>query len=212
MLIGHKCLLLTALLLLSLSGFAQDERFYRKIYSGELSAEKKEKSQHKLIYDSSPYNIDLNRDKIDEQIITSNRDGVDFIVIKDILGNILFESDLSTIGYKSKISKISFKTISESTDVLILHFYEGFIQTSSFEATARLYFLSIDNRDLRTMKLFKGPHFWHEKETQNNIYMNRNYSVNVLDYNGDGRKEISINYNNIARIYFYLNEGRWKRL
>lgn len=211
--VSQLSIFLLAFVLFSLNSFAQDERFYRKIFTGELQYQEKESAIYKLELDSPVYKIDLNRDGISEQVLISHRDGQDFIVVKDFPGNLIFEKGLNTIGHKSRLFKLSLKTISEKTDVLILHYYEGFVDASSFEATARLYFLTIDNRKLKSLSLFRGPHFWHEKEIKvSNTYINRNYVVNVVDYNGDGRNEISISFNNIARIYFYLEDGRWKRL
>ena len=190
---------------------AQDERYYRKIFTRDLVNEESTSDYFKEVQSSSIYKIDLNRDGVEEGIILKKKDGIDYIQIIDQMGISLLEHKLETIGRGSKVYKILLKTLAKDSDVLILHFYEGSTESSVFEATARLYFISIDHRDLKSLKVFKGPHFWHEKEVGYK-YWNRYYNVNVYDYNKDGRKEISINYNKVARIYFYLGDGRWKRL
>ena len=193
---------------------AQDERFYRKIFTGNLRPSKSQISQmndFKNVISSSIYKVDLNRDGVDEGIILEKKDGNDYIKIVDNIGRSWFEYRLETLGTESKVYKIMLKSLTKDSDVLIVHFYEGAIESSVFEASARLYFISIDKRDLKSLKIFKGPHYWHEKEVGYK-YWNRFYNVNVFDYNKDGRKEISVNYNKIARIYFYLGYGRWKRL
>jgi hypothetical protein len=211
-----NCFLQVALLFVVVSMgnsvYAQDERFYRKIFTGELFDVEQEKPIYKVVAMSPLYKIDLNRDGVEEGIIIEKKDGMDFLTIIDRFGRPWFNQMLDTMGGRSKIYKIQLKSISKTTDALIVHFYEGHTNATIFEATARLYFVTIDKRDLRTLRMFKGPHMWHEKEMVADKYWNRYYSVNVKDYNGDGRREISVSYNKISRIYFYLEDGRWKKI
>lgn len=202
-----------SLLFLCNNLFAQDERFYRKIFtkkshqSTELQSAL-ENDEFKKIVSSSIYKIDLNRDGLEEGIILQKKDGNDYIKIIGQMGEQWLNYRLDTTGEHSKVYKISLKTLTPQSDVLIVHFYQGATQSTTFEATAKLYFISIDNRDLKTIKVFKGPHYWHEKEVGYK-YWNRYYNINVFDYNKDGRNEISINFNKIARVYFYLGNGQW---
>ena len=195
-----------------MSTLAQDERYYRRIYSNELNEAPTTPTKYKVIVKSPSYRVDLNRDGIDEVIRTAKRDGNDYFTITDHFGRVLLEKKLSTIGSGSVVYRVQLKTISPTTDALVIHFYEGMIASTRFEAQARLYFVTIPNRQLKKMHFFQGPHFFHESEKLFDKYFVRRFSVNTVDYNEDGIKEISISYNNINRIYFYVADGVWKRI
>src|SRR5690606_9250003 len=61
--------------------FAQDERFYRKIFTGELKGTEETIQDYKVRAQSPVYKIDLNRDGIEEGLIAENIDGVDYLRI-----------------------------------------------------------------------------------------------------------------------------------
>jgi len=207
-----KGLLLIALSFYLFDASAQDERFYRKIFTGELFQKPQEIEEFKIVVKTPKYKLDLNRDGIEESIVIMKKDGIDFFTILDSFGRLIFEKRLSTMGKGSKLFKMQLKTLSKNTDALILHFYEGATEGTVFEATARLYFLTIDHRNLNKLYFYEGPHFYHEKQMPNGKYFNRRYTVNTLDYNDDGVKEISISYNKISRIFFYVSEGIWSTI
>ena len=202
------------LILFVASNFAlgQDEQFYRRIFTNELINKPSALIEYKLVVKSPVYQINLDRDKFPEGIRIEKRDGLDFIVVLSRFGEKVFESKLLGIGNKSRIFKIQLKTISKDTNALIIHFYEGKIDSTKFESTARLYFLTFPKNDYKKMVLFKGPHFFHEKEKVSEQYWNRRFSVNTIDYNNDGVKEISISYKKINRVYFYLSKGLWTKI
>jgi hypothetical protein len=202
------------LILFVASNFAlgQDEQFYRRIFTNELINKPSALIEYKLVVKSPVYQINLDRDKFPEGIRIEKRDGLDFVVVLSRFGEKVFESKLLGIGNKSRIFKIQLKTISKDTNALIIHFYEGKIDSTKFESTARLYFLTFPKNDYKKMVLFKGPHFFHEKEKVSEQYWNRRFSVNTIDYNHDGVKEISISYKKINRVYFYLSKGLWTKI
>lgn len=189
---------------------AQDERFYRGIFSGEHFNSKEVPFTYKIEVESSKYLIDLNHDGKEDSIQTVKRDGVDFFRINDDFGKMVFEAQLETKGVDSKIFRASLKTISKNIDVLLLHFYEGHTGAAIFEATARLYIVTIKDRDFRKTTITKGPFFWSEKEGVAGKYWARRYTVNTKDFNGDGVKEVAITFNNIDRIYYYSKFGDWR--
>ena len=193
-------------------GHAQDERYFRKLFTGELLRPKKKPQVPKVEVSSKRYQIDLNRDGLSESLVTKKKDGTDHLVILDYKGATILDQALTTMGSGSKLYKARHVTLSSQTDALILYFYEGATQSVRFEATARLYFLTVDKRDLKTLSLYQGPHYFHEKEKLYKQYLKRGYSVNVIDYDGDGKKEVSISYNKISRVFKYLENGRWARL
>lgn len=187
----------------------QDERFYRKIFTDKLFEEQKRDEEAKIIVKSKAYQWDFDRDNIDEQFFLIKRDGQDWFQIDDGFGRILFKEKLNPMGEKAAIQKITAKSISRTTDVYIIHFFEGTTKNPYKESSARLYFLSIDNRDLKTLKLFKGPQYWHENRQYDHVYWNRMQQLVVQDFNQDGVKEIAIHYNTRHKVYFYQQDGSW---
>jgi hypothetical protein len=202
------------ILLIILDCAAQDERYYRKIYTNEFQKKnlKIDFKKKALIEVASPfYRQDLNDDGMPESIRTLKRDGVDWIEIYDYKGDLVYEVPLETQGIHSSIYKIRVATINKFTRVLILHFFEGYTKSVNYEGRARLYFLSFEDKNLHTFKLYKGGYYFQEKEIYPEAYWQRNMHVNVIDYNNDGDKEISITYSRIAKIFQYLGKGKWKR-
>lgn len=207
-----KAFLFILFLFASLSIWGQDERYYRKVYSGELVDETSQILKQKISVKSPNYRLDLNRDGFDEIINTEKRDGSDYFIIKDHFGRVILEKKLSAIGAGGVVYRVQLKTISSNTDALIIHYYEGAIDATNFVATARLYFLTVTNKDLRRLNFYKGPHFFNETENFPNKYSIKRLSVNTVDYNKDGVKEISVSFKNISRVYFYLAEGVWQMI
>lgn len=199
-------------LLLSTSAFSQDERFFRKIFTDELSLGIAQTQPPKIEVSTPEYLVDITRDGQMERIIALKRDGLDYIQIKDHFGRIKFDRKLAAKGVDSKLYKIQLKTISAKVDVLLLHYYEGAVGDIPFDATARVYFLAIENRNLDKLYLKKGPAFFMEKARPGNQYSRRKYSVNVIDYNKDGHNEVSVTYNGIHRIFFYKTKGLWTKM
>jgi hypothetical protein len=210
----HQSLFFLILGILSLPVFAQDERYYRQILAGELpkiNEEAIEKEVAQFNVTGPQYRVDLNDDKIEEILEPQKRDGVDWLEIRNASQNKLFEAKLLAMGSESSIYKIKLVNLSKTLKAAIIFLDEGKLQGKRFEATARIYVLSFEDNDLSTMSLTEGPHFFHEKEAQREQYWRRDYSVNVHDFNGDGTREISIQYNHIQRIMKYKSKGIWER-
>ena len=192
--------------------YAQDERFYRKLFDGSFSRSQDKDFVYKYEITSPEYMIDLNRDKIVDSFQTVKKDGVDFIRIMDANGLTKFEASLEAKGTGSNIFKAHLVGISQNVDALILHFYEGDTDEAVYEGSARIYVLTIEDHDLDKISMTKGPHFFHEFESASEHYYkywNRRYVVNTVDYNKDGTKEISVSYNSIHRILIYKGNGVW---
>jgi hypothetical protein len=197
--------------LIFFSAFAQDERFYRQIFDGALIPKEAVQENIKLIISSPKYHFDLNRNGFNEILETPKRDGLDYIVIKDGMGKLIYEAALDSMAKDSYIDKIQLKSLSATTDLMLIYYYEGGVDSSKFEASARLYFLTFENRDLKTLSLYRGPHYFHEKQKVLDQYLLRSYHVSTLDLNDDGVKEVMVHYNKIARIFFYQGKGNWTR-
>lgn len=193
----------------------QDERYYRHILSGELpnfSETNGEAVFHQFNVKGPSYKLDLDGDKIEESLQPQKRDGVDWIEIRDHSERIIFAQKLLAMGSESVLYKIKLVQISPKVKALILFLDEGKTQGRGFESTARIYLVSYENNDLSTMKMIKGPHFFHEKEAQRDQYFRRKYMVNVYDVDNDGVREIVVQFNHIQRILKYAQKGEWTRI
>ncbi len=172
------------------------------------------KGKNKVHYalQSPAYRIDLNGDGVEEFIHTIKRDGIDWIEITDFSGRKVFESQIFAMGAESVIFKIRFVTISPEVKALVLFLDEGKTHSVRFESSARIFVLSFEKNNLETMKMTQGPHFYHEREAQREQYWRRHYQVNFVDFDGDGVKEISVQYNRIQRMMKYIGLGEWIRI
>lgn len=207
--------LILGLFLLSGALWAQDERYYRQILSGELansSQEHKESTGVQLSLKGASYKVDLNNDGIEEIIQPQKRNGVDWIEIRSAQETKIFEGKLLASGAESSIYKIKMVSLSKKVKALIFYLYEGKTQAKKFEATARLFFVTYENNDLSHMKMTEGPHYFHEKEAQRDQYFRRDYMVNVHDINNDGTREIAVQFNHIQRIFQYIGKGEWREI
>lgn len=197
------------------STWAQDERFYRQMLSGELpglGALIQEEPQRRYDVLGPNYRVDLNGDGIEEILQPQKRDGVDWLEIRDSSERKIFEAKLLAMGAESVLYKIRLVSISPKVRALILFLDEGHTAGKKIESTARIFVLSFENNDLSTLKLSRGPHYFHEKEAQREQYFRRDYQVNVQDIDQDGVKEIIVQFNHIQRIMRYRKNGEWERL
>jgi hypothetical protein len=209
----HYSLFLLMVMLISGQVCAQDERYYRQIFTGELpEIDTALEAPVKFNISGPQYRIDLDGDKIEEIIEPSKEDGVDSIQIRSFSQRTLFEQKLIVMGAYSSIYKIKLVSISPKVKSLILFVDEGRTIGKRFESTARIFVLTYENNDLSKITFTEGPHFFHEKEAQREQYWRRDYNVNIYDINGDGVREISVQYNHIQRIMKYAGRGEWERI
>ena len=198
-------------LLISFNIFAANESLYKQILEPKKENLYKGVTRPKVVAVSPRYELDINEDAEFEFIQTEKRDGIDFFYIKGARRNVIFKMKLQGLGDQSHLYKVQLKRINKKTNVLILYFDEGFIEAYNFAKTARLYFVTIDNKNLDTIYGYKGPHFFIEEQTPHNNYVNRRYSVTTFDYNSDNQNEISVKYKSINRVFSYLGKGEWLR-
>jgi len=191
---------------------AQDERYFRQIFSGDLPKTEETSVAGPLMTVNGPaYRLDLNRDGVEEILEPQKRDGVDWIEIRNSSQNKIFEAKLFAMGGASTLYKIRMVDLSQKVRALLLYVDEGITKGKRFESTARFYVLTFENSDLSKISLAEGPHYFHEKEGQRDMYWRRDYNVNVYDIDQDGIKEISVEYNHIQRIMKYNGKGNWER-
>ncbi len=203
------------LIIFSINLFAQDERFFRKIFSGRLSGKDiyTKDYNYKWIQKSSVYKIDLNNDGIEEGVVTYKKDGDDWISIYNATNRLMSSYRLDTRGKNSYIFKLSFRKLSSETNVLIIFFYSGNIKYLNFSGATRIYFLTVDKGSFKSLHLEKGPIVWQEVELfRQRNYFQREFDTNLFDYNNDGIKEIAVKYGTLARVYMYIPYGKWVKI
>ena len=192
---------------------AQDERFWRKLITGELTREQqKEPDPSKWVFSTPRYEFDLNSDGKSESIEIQKRDGLNVIEIYSHDKSLLFSGKITGVGVESKIYRLRVVDISESIRTVLVHFYEGKTQSRQFEATARLYFLTFNKAKMDKMFFQKGPLYWHEFEASRDQYWRRQYAINLMDLDKDGKNEIFVNFNSIQSIWQYQKNGFWIEL
>lgn len=208
----HHSLILFMFFWIARASYAQDERYYRQIFSGELpKTEAAAEVISQFHVSGGNYRIDLNDDQMEESIEPAKIDGVDWLIIKSSANVPIYQVKLPAMGALGYIYKIKFVHLSKTVKALIVFLDEGRTTGRKFESTARFFVLSYENNDLSNISFAQGPHFFHEKEQQREQYWRRDYSVNVYDVDGDGVREIAVQYNHIQRFMKYVGKGIWER-
>jgi len=180
--------------------------------SGELTQEiHKTPPEPKWVFESPAYHLDLDGDGRDEVLKIIKRDGVDWLDLRGHDRREVFSGKLWAMGSGSRIYRLRLVDLSAGLRVLLIYLYEGQTEARRFEATARLYFLTLPDRQLKNLELTAGPRFWHEFAAQREQYGRRAYSVNLKDYDGDGTKDVGVEYNRIQSIWRY-QQGSWVSL
>ncbi len=203
-------------LLLPWRAMTQDEHYFRQIFSGELARKEDTKIDKKYYsFVHGPYyDLDLNFDLNPEQLLFVKKDGEDWIEIyqTDKIGKRqkIFSYHFDNIGFDSELYRIEFKKISTLTSILILYYFEGHSRYVQSQSTARIYVVSFDNNDLKTMKAFKGPAFYEEYKSLKGHYHLRNYQIYLEDLNHDNVKELIVKYNQTSQVFIYDGNGLWK--
>jgi hypothetical protein len=191
---------------------AQDERYFRQIFSGEINRNKdieKTKSYSYLVH-TPYYALDINDDQTPEQIVFIKKDSEDWIEILDKKKEKIFSYQFETKGYDSELFRIELKKLNATTRILLLYYYEGISRYLDFNGTSRIYAITIDNSDLSTMAGFKGPSFFDEKKSLKGHYHKRHYEVILTDLNKDLTKELIVKYRNSHEVFVYRGKGKWQ--
>lgn len=191
---------------------AQDERYFRQLFSGEINKGKEEVDEKKYSYfvHTPYYALDLNRDGVPEQIVFVKKDNEDWIEILNSEKKKIFGYLFENKGYDSELFRVELKTLSPTSSILLLYYYEGISKYINFQGTSRVYAITIDNNDLNTMKAFKGPSFFDEQKTFKGHYHKRNYEVILEDLNRDGVKELIVKHRNTSTVFMYKGHGLWQ--
>ena len=185
--------------------WAEDERSFVGAERTFPAPEKKPLFVHHF----PDYLVDLTGDGKKERIHFVNRDGKDRMVLKHPGGKPFYQYDFRAVGLNATPYKILFRNLTPSSKVLIIHYYEGHTDYLKFLGSARLYFLTFENNDFKTLSMHRGPSVFYEYSDKGSAYRRRQYKVEVVDFNRDGRRDVLVRYSGIKDIYLYRGEGAW---
>lgn len=193
----------------------QDERYFRQIFSGELGKDEARAAEKKYTYyiHTPYYAIDLNHDGKPEQIVFVKKDSEDWIeIFEQNKGERkkIFSYRFETKGFDSELFRIEYKRLSPKTCVLLMYYYEGLSRYIEMQSTSRIYVATIDNDDLKTLAVLKGPSFFEERKSLKGHYHLRNYQVYLEDLNNDQVRELIIKYRLTTQVFLYYGDGKWK--
>lgn len=192
---------------------AQDEKVIREMLSGEMAKKEEVKvveKEYSWTAGSALYQYDLDEDGYMEGLQIQKKDSEDWFYIYDKNQKEVLKKQLDTKGRFSRLYKLSLVKIAPNTKVMILHFYQGFVEYDDFYASACFYFVTFDNNDLNTMQITQGPTFFEEQQNKRKDYHLKKYKWNVFDFDKDGTKELIVKYNKISKIFIYRGKGVWK--
>ncbi len=190
---------------------AQDEKIFRELflYADQEKAKQKEEKVYRLKARSNRHYLDMTGDDRPESLYTAKQDGEDWIYLFDNKGRQAFRYLIQAHGAWSRLFRIQKRTLSKTTDAYLLYFYEGVTRYLNFKGTSRLYLLTIDNKDLKTASVYKGPVLWDETRDFRDHYHQRKYEVSLFDLDHDYIREVIVKYGRMSRVYKYLGSGKW---
>jgi len=213
--------LLAILAVFSLATFekakAQDERFFRKMLSGELTREQGEEKTtfHHWKVRTPKYEIDIDGDFRNEKLAFTKFDGQDWLFLYSYDDKVLYKYRFDAKGAGSSVYKVRMTELKKGVKALIFYFFEGGIQHVEYQGTSRLFFLSVEKNPETNKMLFsmtKGPYFFEEFKSREGHYHRRHSKISIMDFDGDGFRDIAVRYYLITRVYTYKGNGRWERV
>lgn len=191
--------------------YAQDENTFRELYlyaDREKSKQKVEKD-YRIKARSNRHLIDMTGDHRPESFYYAKKDGEDWFHLFDNNGKEVLRYRLDNVGPWSRLFRLQKRALNEKSDVYLLYFYEGVTKYLNFKGTSRLYFLTIDNNDMKTASVYKGPILWDETRDFRDHYHQRKYEVSLFDHDRDKVREVTVKYGRMSRIYKYMGDGKW---
>lgn len=199
-------------LTISLPALGQDERVLRYLLRKKEFKEKALVDRTHFRLSTKWYELDLDGDHRNEKISMENNDGVNHLVIRNYRNFPILRKPFLTQAIGGIVHKLRLVQVSKETKLLIVYYFEGTTEYLDFQATGRLYFVSWQNNDLKTLKMSLGPHYWQENKSYRGNYFNRRFEVYLKDFNNDGIKEVAVKLGNISRVYHLLRSNEWATL
>ena len=201
------------LALLPLNPRAQDEALLHQMLDEgrtrrNLKTQKGERIHFKMR--TPRYRFNFGGDARKESFYFAKHDGIDWMLIYDFRGNEIFRHSLDALGGDSRAYHIRATTLSPGKRLFLIHFFEGQTHHTNLRATARLYLLTIESGDLKTLKMAKGPLIWDEHQDRLGHYHQRKHKIFLKDLNNDGVREVIVRYHLITRVLKYKGAGEWE--
>jgi hypothetical protein len=192
--------------------WSQDERTFRDIitHSEREDSTRKQAAEYKYQVRSHRYYLDMNEDGAPESFFTSKRDGEDWLTLFDSKDREVYRYRFETIGPWSRLFRVQMRRISKNVKVLLLYFFEGTTRYINFQGTTRVYFLTLENNDFKSLSTYKGPYTWDEYRSFKDHYHQRKFEVSLYDFDEDREREVAVRYGLITRVYKFLGKGKWK--
>lgn len=198
--------------MISWAGRAQDERIFRDIISPEkiMGDSLTAVSPPKVITHTNEYLIDINGDGNQEILFFVKKDCEDFLYLYDYQRNKKFEYKFELKGINARPYRVALHRIDGKTNVLLIYYYEGESNYIDLRSSVKLYFLTIDNQDLDSVYMYKGPMVFEEFKFFKSQYHLKNYEITFADLNNDGRNKIIVKNRGISQVFFYKEKGIWE--
>lgn len=210
----NRFLFFTLLSALSLEPRAQDESTFRDIfqYSDREKRKAIKEKNYRIKARSNRHFFDFTGDGRPESFYSAKLDGEDWFILFNDKEKEVFRYQLDPIGPWSRLYRVEKRSLSDSSDVYLLHFYEGISRYINFKGTARVYFLTIDKNNLKTASVYKGPILWDETRDFRDHYHQRKYEVSLLDLDASGTRDVIVKYGRMSRVFSYKGKGKWVTL
>ncbi len=199
------------ILAIAQSAQGQDERALRELFSGDLikpeSVQKPNPTHFRV--QSPMYQVDLNGDHRAESFVVEKQDGEDWLHVHDYFGKKIFSYQFQANAALSEIYRLKIMQLSPTVKLVAIHFFEGVNKYIELNANARLYFLTIENNDLETLSIYRGPAYWEEHDDGRDHYRKRIYHLTSLDLRNSGENDLLVRFKNISSAYRFLGNGKW---
>lgn len=191
---------------------AQDEQILRNfLLDGKVKEQRGSHiaPKHLLSVLSPQYQFDMTGDGRQESLLLEFRDGIWIAHFYDFLGEKFYTAKFQSKGSHSRVFRVSVKHLSNKVSCLVFYFYEGANTYLSTSASAAIYLLTIDNKNLKTAQMTMGPSVWEEYSSLYDDYRRRRYDVEFKDFNRDGQDEIVVKSHGIKKVFYYQGAGKW---
>ncbi|MBH47250.1 MAG: hypothetical protein CME71_03670 [Halobacteriovorax sp.] len=156
------------------------------------------------------YELDLDNDNRVEYIILEKRDSEDWLHIHNYERTRIYSLKFVRKGWESDVYKVNLRQLSEDTKILLISYYEGHNQGNNFTGTSRLYAISFEKNDLKTLSGVRGPEIWDEFKDTKIHYHRRPHHVSLFDFDSDGVREVAVRHHLSTKVMKYLGKGQWR--
>jgi hypothetical protein len=192
---------------------AQDERFLREIFSGDVLARQSEafeqlKKVH-FVATGPLYQFDLTGDHRNESILIEKRDGQDWFHLYNYEMKKILSYKLQARAQGSSVYRLRVVRLSKTALVVLIHHFEGINEYLKTHANSRVHMLTIENNDLTTASVNAGPRYWFEFQDGRETFSRRRYEIELIDLDKNGTRELIVRYNSINSVHKFLGNGRW---